>query len=37
MFALWRSQNSLRKRKDPITDNSFIAYIKINLYLILAD
>ena len=24
MFALWRSQNSLRKRKDHITGNSFI-------------
>ena len=24
MFAPWRSQNSLRKRKDPITGNSFI-------------
>ena len=24
MFAPWRSQKSSRKRKDPITDNSFI-------------
>ena len=26
MFAPWRSQNSLHKRKDPITGNSFIAF-----------
>ena len=24
MFAPWRSQKSVRKRKDPITGNSFI-------------
>ena len=28
MFAPWRSQKSVRKRKDPITDNSFIKEYK---------
>ena len=27
MFAPWRSQKSVRKRKDPITGNSFIVSV----------
>ena len=37
MFALWRSQKSLHKRKDPITGNSFIRVMIINNCMMLID
>ena len=32
MFAPWRSQKSVRKRKDPITGNSFIKRVCIGIF-----